>query len=187
MDSGWKFYQYKYHYIFQSSCRRSLQNIFFIVPYAWIECSSAYTLCPDWTACLSGAAKLARRQDGDKNASAVVFLSTFFFLSYTKLTATERGELTQWNFKFSALLRQSVIGCPLTHFMSYKMSKALIFSLLIEDDYDDEEIDDFLDDDEWMAKAVRFADPQYRRRIRPGQPRQRPLSQPQSRRRRHMK
>ena len=70
---------------------------------------SCYPLGEKRTACLSGAAKLARRQHGEKKnairASAVehwstalrgpsavaVFAHFFFLFFYTKLTCTERG------------------------------------------------------------------------------------------------
>ena len=64
-----------------------------------------------FTACLSGAAKLARRQRGEKKYSPRergrklehramwwLILPTFFFFSYTILTSTERGASAVENF-----------------------------------------------------------------------------------------
>ena len=82
--------------------------------------------------CLSGAAKLARRQRGEKNcdprergrklehraarsqhgSSAVVVFAHSFLLFYTKITSTERDAFAVENCKLSALLRQQF--CPYT-------------------------------------------------------------------------
>ena len=64
------------------------------------------------SACASGAAKLARRQHGEKSAvlvsavekieyhAAGLFLFTFFFFSYTVLTSTEPGASAVENFGY---------------------------------------------------------------------------------------
>ena len=87
---------------------------------------SLYLLHPCYTACFSGAAKLARRQREEKKCSPRergrklehraasvarwLFLLTFFFVFYATPTSTERGASAVLKrggkFRLSTLLRQ---------------------------------------------------------------------------------
>ena len=96
----------------------------------------AYLLLEGKTACLSGAAKLARRQHGEikccprergrklehhaaryqRDASTVVIFDHFFLFSYTIFASTERGASAGGKFRLSAPLRQVVFR----HFVPFQ-------------------------------------------------------------------